>query len=426
MKTNIVNIRMSIKKPRGTRDFSPREMEGRDYIENSIIKIFESYNYRKILTPTFEYAELFRVKSGEEIQEHMYVFEDKSGRILCLRPEATASVCRMFAEELRGYKLPLKLYYSCPMFRYERPQKGRYREFWHLGIELIGPRGPESDAEVISIANNALERIGLRFRLEIGHMGIIRALMHDLGIDEKIQDTLIAAIDKGEIKKLKTLVGGRTLLDLIEISGDNAIEMAENLLKEYKNAGKALGELKDVLRWLDSTNVAYDVNLGIARGLEYYTGTVFEIRVSGLGAQDQICGGGRYDNLIELFSGLSVPAVGFAFGFDRVMNAIELQGIEIPEKTTDVVIAPVNETVREEALKIASLLREDANVDMDLMDRKLERILKHAADIKVKYAVIVGPEDLKRGEVTVRDMKTGEQRKIKIENLRNEMLKIDR
>ena len=416
---------MEIKKPRGTRDFSPLEMEKRDYVEDSMIGVLKSYNYRKILIPTFEHAELFQLKSGEEIQEHMYVFRDKSGRTLCLRPEATASVCRMFAEELRGKRLPLKLYYSCPMFRYERPQKGRYREFWHLGIELIGPKSPESDAEVITIAYNSLKKLGLKFQVEIGHLGILRGLMDDLGMDEKIQDRVIASIDKGDTENLRKLVDKQILFDLIETKGDmDVIERAEKLLGEYKKAKKALNELKGVLKWLKLMDVEYKINLGIARGLEYYTGTVFEIRVSGLGAQNQICGGGRYDDLIELFSGLKVPAVGFAFGFDRVMSAIDLQGIEIPRKATDVIIAPVNDTVKEDAVKIASQLRDELNVDVDLMNRKLEKILRYAGDIKARYTIIVGPEDLKKREVTIRDMKSGKQKRVSIENLKKEMIKI--
>ncbi|OYT41127.1 MAG: hypothetical protein B6U86_03100 [Candidatus Altiarchaeales archaeon ex4484_43] len=414
----------TIKKPRGTRDFPPREMEKRDYVEDSIIEVIESYNYRKILIPTFEHAELFQLKSGEEIEEHMYVFEDKSGRRLSLRPEATASVCRMFAEELRGSRLPLKLYYSCPMFRYERPQRGRYREFWQLGIELIGPKGPESDAEIIAIAYEALKKLGLKFQLEIGHLGILRGLMDDLSIDEKIQNRVIASIDKGDVESLKKLIDKQILFDLIEIKGDKSIiERAGKLLNKYPEAREALNELRGVLHWLDLMDVEYKIDLGIVRGLEYYTGTVFEIRVSELGAQNQICGGGRYDDLIELFSEVKVPAVGFAFGFDRIMNAMDLQEIKIPRKVTDVVIAPVSDTVREEAVKIASRLRDELSVDIDLMNRKLEKILKYAGDIGARYTIIVGPEDLKKREVTVRNMESGKQKKVRIENLRGEMIK---
>ncbi len=404
---------MNIKKPRGTRDFSPAEMEKRDYVEDSIVGVLEGYNYRKILIPLFEHVELFQLKSGEEIQGHMYVFEDKSGRRLCLRPEATASVCRMFAEELRDSRLPLKLYYSCSMYRYERPQRGRYREFWQTGVELIGPKSPESDAEVIMEACNSLEKLGLKFRLEVGHLGILRGLMSDLGVDEKIQGSIIAGIDKGDVDQLRDLIDDPVLFDLIGIRGDaNIVGRTERLLGEYHTAVKALEELKKILRWLDLMGIVYEINLGIARGLEYYTGMVFEIRVSGLGAQNQICGGGRYDDLIELFSGLRVPAVGFAFGFDRVVNAMESQGIKFPVRAVDVVVAPVNDAVREDAFKIASKLRGEFNVDVDLMNRKLDKALEYAGYIGARYALIIGPRDLERGEVTVRDLKSGKQERV--------------
>ncbi len=418
---------MNIKKPRGTRDFPPSELAAREYIKSTLSQVFEAYNYQRIQTPTFEHAELFQLKSGEEIEEHMYVFEDKSSRKLCLRPEATASVCRMFSEELRSIRLPLKLYYYGPMFRYERPQKGRYREFWQIGMELIGPQSPESDAETILLAYDSLTKLGLTFTLEIGHMGIIRGLMSDLKIDENIQNKVIACIDKGDISQLEQLVDNPVIHDLIKLKGSvNVITQADNILNEYKTAKTAFNELKEVLEWLDNMGTEYCLNLGIARGLEYYTGTVFEIQIPKLGAQSQICGGGRYDNLIELFSGLKIPAVGFAFGFDRIMNAIKLQGIKIPEKRADLVAAPVNNAMRQHTLKIISPLRDTFIVDFDVMNRKLDKILKYAGDIQAKYVLIVGPEDLKDNQVTLRNMGDGKQEKIKITDLENRLTKLCR
>lgn len=416
---------MKVKKPRGTRDFPPDEMEERGYVEGSIVTVFESHNYRRIQTPTFELAELFQLKSGEEIEEHMYVFEDKSERRLCLRPEATASVCRMYSEELRDSRLPLKLYYHCPMFRYERPQKGRYREFWHLGVELIGSKGSEADAEVISLAYNSLKKLGLDFTLEVGHIGVLRGLMDDLAIKEELQDRVITCIDKGETEKLGDLVENKALLDLIRLKGTTGIiQKADELLQEHKKAKEALSELKEVLEWLNFMKIKYVVNLGIARGLEYYTGMVFEVRVPGLGAQNQVCGGGRYDNLIKLFSGLEVPAVGFAFGFDRVINALRFQGISIPKKRVDVVVAPVNPSMRKAALEIASILREGLIVDVDVMNRKLDKILKYAGDINARYVLIVGPEDLTEEKTTLRDLDTGKQEKIVIKGLKNKLMEL--
>ncbi len=407
-----------IEKPRGTRDFFPEEMQKRDYVEDIISTIFGNYNYRRILMPTFENAELFKLKSGEEIKEHMFVFKDKSNRELCLRPEATASVCRMFSNRLQMMQRPLKLYYSCPMFRYEEPQKGRYREFWQIGIELIGAESPESDAEAIAIASECLKRLGLKSKLEINHLGILREFLSDLNVEGENQDRALALIDRKNFEELGKILDNKNFLELIKLNGGKDIlETAGSLLKEYSGTMKALNELRDILLWLDAIGVEYTINLGIARGLEYYTGAVFEIRVPELGAQNQICGGGRYDELIGLLSGVKTPAVGFAFGFDRVMNAIELQQIKIPEKRTDIVVAPASTDVRIDAAKIASKLREKFIVDFDLMGRKLGKILEYAGNIEARYVVIIGPEDLKDNNVTIRNMKTGEQKKVKVEEV---------
>ncbi len=413
---------MDVKKPRGTRDFSPDEMHARNYVREQMESVFLRYGYREVLFPTIEHSELFTTKSGEEISEHMYVFKDKGDRNICLRPEATASVCRMFAESLRDKKKPLKLYYYAPMFRYERPQKGRYREFWHLGVELLGAGGPESDAEVINMACRSLDIFGLDYTLEVGHLGILRGLMDDVGVDAKKQDKVIFLLDKGDIKELKKIVDDKTLLNLVNLSGSDALEKAGKLLENHKKAADSLGELESVLNLLDVKG-KIKINLGVARGLEYYSGMVFEIRVEGLGAENQVCGGGRYDNLVGLFGGPSTPAVGFAFGFDRVMDALELKGLDVPRYSVDVLLAPVNSEVKNRALEIASLLREHYVVDVDLLDRKLGKILDYGREINARYAVIVGPEDLKRDEITLRDMISGEQTKVKIKALIKEVSK---
>ena len=409
---------MKIEKPKGTRDFAPEEMEARKYIEREIAGMFTRYGFRQIRTPSFEHVELFEKKSGEEISTHMYAFEDKKGRMMCLRPEETASVCRMYAETLRTKQKPLKLYYFDPMFRYEEPQKGRYREFWQMGLELIGPSGPESDAEVISVAYESLKKIGVQNVLEIGHLGVLKGFLEDRNVPEADQRKILACIDKNDIEGLRKLSVEKALYELIGLKGGKEVlAKAEKHLKNCERSMKSLTELRNIIDTLDFLGIEYLINLGIARGLEYYTGMVFEIRVAGLGAQNQICGGGRYDNLIELFSGLSVPAVGFAYGFDRVVEAAQLQKIETPARTIDAVIAPASPEMKKEAFKIAAALRKDYVVDYDLMDRKLGKILEYAAEAKARYVIIVGAKDLALGQVTLRDMTTGEQKIIKIEEI---------
>jgi histidyl-tRNA synthetase len=409
---------MKIEKPRGTRDFSIEEMSERDYVENTVAGVFKAYGYGKIKTPTFEHMDLFTLRSGDEISTHMYAFEDKKSRKMCLRPEETASVCRMFSETLRTLPKPLKLYYFDSMFRYEEPQKGRYREFWQLGLELIGPKGPESDAEVISVAFDSLKKLDCTFRLEIGHLGIVKGLLADKNIPEDIQRKVISCIDKNDSEGLRKLTDEKTLFDLIALKGGKeTIAKAEETLQDSKKAIAALSELKEILGYLDAAGVEYTLNLGVARGLEYYTGMVFEIRVPDLGAQSQICGGGRYDNLIELFSGMSVPAVGFAFGFDRVTEALEMQGKKKTEKRQMIIVAPVSPDMKKEAVRIASDLRKTHNVEYDLMDRKLGKILEYAGEKGASHVVIVGKKDHAGGMVTVRDMTSGEQKTVKIKEI---------
>ena len=409
---------MKIKRPRGTRDFTPEEMQKRNFVKCKIEEIYKKFNYSEIKIPTYEHLELFNLKSGDDIRDAMYVFRDKKDRELVLRPEATASVCRMFANDLRNMQKPLKFYYFDPMFRYERPQKGRYREFFQSGIELIGPKSPESDAEVITVAYKALKNLNLNFELEIGHLGILRGLLNDLGIDEGCQDELINVIDKKDVARLENLVEHAVILDILEMNGSKEIiEKAEILLKDYPAAISALSELKEILLMLDISGVEYVIDLGVARGLEYYTGMVFEMRVHDLGAQCQIAGGGRYDKLIELFDGPKTPAVGFAFGFDRVMDACEIQGAEIPASDVDFVVTAVDHSVLKIALKIAGNLRENFVTEFDLMNRKIGKVLDHADSINAKFVVIVGPREIREGKVSIRDMKTKEQKTIGIDEL---------
>ena len=413
---------MKIERPRGTRDFTPEEMQKRNFIRNKIEEVYRKFNYTEIAVPTFEHIELFDLKSGNDIRESMYVFRDKGDRELCLRPEATASVCRMFANDMRTAQKPLKFYYYAPMFRYERPQKGRYREFWQSGIELIGSKSCESDAEVITAAYTALKNLNLEFELEIGHLGVLRGLLNNLCISGEKQDELLNAVDKRDVTRLENLVEHTVIFDILELKGSKKgskeiLSKAENLLNDYPDALLALSELKEILIMLDIMGVDYVIDLGVARGLEYYTGVVFEMRVQSLGAQCQIAGGGRYDKLIGLFDGPPTPAVGFAFGFDRVMDAIEAQNIEIPENKVDFVIAVVDHSVRKNALKIASKLREKFIVDFDLMDRKMGKVIEYADRINAKFVIVIGPREIAENKVSIRDMKTKEQKTININEI---------
>ncbi|MDD5112021.1 MAG: histidine--tRNA ligase, partial [Candidatus Altiarchaeota archaeon] len=395
------------------------EMRKRQHAEAVLRQVAARFNYGEVLFPAFEHTSLFQKKSGEEIAGHMYVFEDKGGRSMCLRPEATASVARMYGTALRGRQKPVKVFYFAPMYRYEEPQKNRYREFWQFGFELIGARSAESDAETITLAVECLRKLGIEHTLEISHLGILRGLLAELGLADAAQDHAIACLDRKNYDELKKTIDSDALLKLIELKGENALEDAEKILAGHQKPLESLKELKETAALLDAAKISYSINLGMARGLAYYTGMILEIRVPSLGAQSQICGGGRYDNLIKLFTGLDEPAVGFAFGFDRVLDALESQGAKMPSEEGMVIVAAAGEDARTKAFGIANMLRQDTalRIELDLMNRKLSRILEYAAAAGAKYVVIAGSKELSKGMVVLKDIQQKEQKEVRLEEL---------
>ncbi len=420
---------MDIQRPRGTRDFLFKEMKERKSVENAMKLIFETYGYSEIKTPIFEELSLFTTKSGEGIKDQIYHFQDKGGRDLALRPELTAPVARMYIKELQKSPKPVKMYYFGSCFRYERPQAGRWRQFWQFGCELIGGKSPDSEAEVISMAAHCLEVLGLEdFEIHIGNLGILRNILNDANILDELQDQVMGIIDKGEVDELESLLekididhNSRILLmKLIGMKGNSSIiNEVETLINCNEHACNALCELADLLKSLDAFGFSnYVVDLGIARGLDYYTGTVFEIYVHGLGAQKQISGGGTY-NLIEVFGGENVESTGFAFGFDRVMDALKKQKTPIEtEGSVKVFVAPIKGDLKFDAFAIAQTLRKNGiATDVDLVGKKLKKILSYADTMGINYVVLVGARDLKEGKVTVKDMAIGEQEMVELENI---------
>lgn len=420
---------MEIQRPRGTRDFLFDEMKERKSVENTMRRVFENYGYNEIKTPIFEELSLFTTKSGEGIKDQIYHFQDKGGRDLALRPELTAPVARMYIKEMQKTPKPIKMYYSGSCFRYERPQKGRWRQFWQFGCELIGGKSPGSEAEVISMAAHCLDELGLEdFEIHIGNLGILRNILNDANIKGELQDKVMGVIDKGAVEELENLLeeikadkdSRDLLLKLIGMKGGSSVvKDVEKLINCNEHACNALFELENLLESLDAFGFSnYVVNLGIARGLDYYTGTVFEIYVQGLGAQKQISGGGTY-NLIEVFGGENVESTGFAFGFDRVMDALNKQGTSIKTSgSIDVFVAPITDDLKLEAFDIAQKLRwSNISTDVDLVGRKLKKIMSHADRTGIKYVVLVGARDLKEGIVTVKEMKSGEQESVEIDSI---------
>jgi histidyl-tRNA synthetase len=420
---------MDIQRPRGTRDFLFNEMKERKSVESTMRLIFETYGYGEVKTPIFEELSLFTTKSGEGIKDQIYHFQDKGGRDLALRPELTAPVARMYIKELQKSPKPVKMYYFGSCFRYERPQAGRWRQFWQFGCELIGGKSPSSEAEVISMAAHCLDELGLEdFEIHIGNLGILRNILNDANIKGEVQDQVMGVIDKGDVEELGSLLedievddnSRELLLKLIGMKGNiSIVKEVEALINCNKHACNALCELEELLESLDAFGFSnYVVNLGIARGLDYYTGTVFEIYVPGLGAQKQISGGGTY-NLIEVFGGENVESTGFAFGFDRVMDALKKQEKPIETKlSVEVFVAPIKDDLKLDAFGIAQKLRKNGiATEVDLVGKKLKKILSYADNMGINYVVLVGARDLKEGKVTVKDMNSGEQEMVELGNI---------
>jgi histidyl-tRNA synthetase len=417
---------MRIERARGTRDFLPAEMRKRRIMEERMRDIAEKWGYEEIRTPTFERSELFTLKSGEGILKEMYEFEDKGGRHLALRPELTAPVIRMYVNELKMAPKPTKVYYFDNCFRYEEPQRARYREFWHFGAEIIGSNRPEAQAEIIALTFHILNSLGIKAELHVGHVGLIREVLRAANVGEDKINKVMRLIDKGEreevIAFMREMGAKEELIDdliyLIDLKGKEALKEVRDR-KIIASDSDALTELEMLLEILDYYDVVYTLNLGIARGLDYYTGMVFEIyEAEGkLGAQNQICGGGSY-RLAALFGGDDTPSTGFAFGFDRLAEIFTPETKELKRK--EVVVVPIkekngNQDVIKEAIKIASKLREFFPTHIDVMSRSLSAQLSYANAINASFAVFVGKNEIKEDKVTLRNLDTGEQEKMGVE-----------
>jgi histidyl-tRNA synthetase len=404
---------MTVNRPRGTRDFLPADTARRKYVENVMRNVARNWGYSEIITPTFEHLDLFTLKSGEGIIGELYNFTDKGGRDMTLRPELTAPVMRLYVNELQSFPKPLKLFYFENCFRYERPQKGRFREFWQFGVELIGSGKPDSDAEVIALADALLKAVGVRGYMKLGNLAVIRTLLR--GLEPEIISKVMRLVDKKEYASLEALVeeiGAEEqlksdLFKLIKLEGRYILPDVKEIVGNIPE----LVSFEKTLKLLDAYGVDYSLDFGIARGLDYYTGMVFEVYAEGLGAQKQVCGGGSYQ-LIQLFGGGDVPSTGFGIGFDRIMEICPL--VEPASKNIVIISKPETHL---EAVKLTTELRKYLPVHVDLMERNFKTQLSFANTINANYAVIVGEKELEAGKLTLRDMVSGEQELLTLEEI---------
>lgn len=427
-------MKVRLEKVKGTRDLLPEEMEKRRWVFERIREVFERYNFHEVLTPTFEYTTLFQLRSGEEVVEQLYAFDDKGKRNISLRPDMTSSVARLYVNSFQNAPKPVKWYYIANMFRYEEPQSGRYREFWQAGVELLGSGSVEADAEVIALFVESYLATGLKdFTVNVGDRVLLDEFARMLGVEDDVG--LMRLIDKKDKLSREEFTaalrdfgldddGVEKVLSLIGIKGkpDDVLPKAEELFTG-KKAEEEIRRLYDLIDLLEAYGVREKVliDLGIARGFDYYTSIVFEaIAPNDLGI-GSVGGGGRYDNLIEVFGGKPTPATGFAIGIERLIPILEWKGlIPEPKLRPEVYVIPIGkeQELRKAAIRVVSSFRRAGiKADHELTGRKLRKALDYAGRLGVPYVVLIGKRDLAEGKVTVRDMESGEQRSVELDKV---------
>ncbi|MEW6192597.1 MAG: histidine--tRNA ligase [Bacillota bacterium] len=403
---------MMVRKPRGVADILPGEVERWQRLEEIIRELTRVYGYQEIRTPVFEFTELFQRGVGEEteiVAKEMYTFLDRRGRSLSLRPEGTAPVVRAFIEnQLHTWPQPVKLYYVGPMFRYDRPQAGRWRQFHQFGAEVFGSADPALDVEVIALLMDFYARAGLQeLILELNSVGC-----------PDCRGGLVAALQTHFASRRKDLCRNcrerleRNPLRLLDCKEENCRSlMTEAPVPLDFLCATCVARFTAVQGGLAAQGIRYVVNPRLVRGLDYYTGTAFEVLVPGIGAQSAIGGGGRYDNLVETCGGPPVPGVGFAVGMERTLLALELKGVSLSQAPQlEVFVAAAGEGVEEKIPVVLRRLREAGiAADRDYSSRGLKGQLKQAHRRGAKQVVILGEEELDRGNVAVRMMDTGMQ-----------------
>jgi len=401
---------------RGFRELSPEDFAAKLRVIETSRALFRLYGYEEMEIPTVEPAALIELKSGEEIRHRMFRFRDLGGRDVVLRPEGTPSVARYVAFKLKGKPLPVRLSYVANMFRYDEPQRGRFREFTHVGCELFGSASLLADMEVLDIALTLLSKLGFSdFTVKIGHQGAVRAVLDKFGITGAHQDAVLGMIDRGERQKLAKSLGrtrsglGHMMKDMAEIKGkeiEPTLCRAKNMLREIPKALQSLEELRELVSFANEiAKGRIMVDLGFARGIEYYTGMIFEVSVKGFNLA--VAGGGRYDGLCSLL-GADVPAVGMALGVDRLVMGDEFERAEQVSPYATVII--LDSGSQKYGLRVLKELREGGiPATFDLSTGSLSSRMERVADRRSKFAVIVGQREVAEGKVTVKDMTTGTQ-----------------
>ena len=409
--------------PKGTKDVLPSEVYKWHYVEEAFADICRRYGFREIRTPVFEHTELFKRGVGDTtdiVQKEMYTWE-QAKRSLSLRPEGTAPVVRSLVEhKLYADTQPSKFYYDIACFRYERPQSGRQRAFHQFGVEIFGTDNMMADAEIISLARDFLDEMGISdIKLHINSIGCpkcreeYKKVLKDW-LAPKYDGLCDTCKDRYERNPIR-------ILDCKVPEDKEAVEGAPKMIDHLcDECRQAFDELQDDLT---AMGIEFEIDPGIVRGLDYYTKTAFEFISTKLGAQNTVCGGGRYDHLSETLGGPPIPGVGFGLGIERLLLTMEESGIEIPEpEGADAFIAYVGDDAKKKALELTSVLRRKGlAIAMDPMGRNMKGQFKYADRLNAAYTIVIGEDELAAGEVTLKNMESGEQTKVAFEDLESRL-----
>lgn len=403
---------------KGTKDVLPKDVHKNQYIEATALDVASKFGYKEIRTPVFEHTELFQRGVGDTtdvVQKEMYTFDDKGGRSITLRPEGTAGAVRSFLENgLCNEALPQKVCYLTSCYRYEKPQAGRLREFHQFGVECFGTASPLADAEIIALAKSIFDTLGVRdLSLEINSIGCpkCRAEYHKAlkeyfaSRKDELCDTCKGRLDRNPMRILDCKS------PICHEIAQGAPVVIDYLCDECKE------HFEKVQKYLDAQNIEYKINPQIVRGLDYYTKTVFEFVSNSIGAQGTVCGGGRYDGLVEELGGQHTASLGFAMGLERLMLLMEAQGCEFPQsEKPDLFIVALGEKATLKAIEIAKDMREEGfSALLDLNQRSVRAQMKYADKLGAKFNVVIGDNEVENKIAKLKNMQTGEETEINLD-----------
>lgn len=413
-----------IKIPRGTQDILPEDSKKWRYIENQLDELMTFYNYKEIRTPIFESTDLFARGVGDStdvVQKEMYTFKDKGDRSITLRPEGTAAVVRSYIEhKMQGNpNQPIKLYYNGPMFRYERKQKGRYRQFNQFGVEAIGAENPSVDAEVLAMVMHIYQSFGLK------HLKLVINSVGDMASRKEYNEALVKHFEPVIHEfcsdcQSRLHTNPMRILDCKVDRDKEAIKTAPRITDFLNEESKAYYE--QVKAYLDDLGIPYIEDPNLVRGLDYYTHTAFELMMDNPnydGAITTLCGGGRYNGLLELLDGPSETGIGFALSIERLLLALEEEGIELDiEENLDLFIVTMGDQADRYAVKLLNHLRHNGiKADTDYLQRKIKGQMKQADRLGAKFTIVIGDQELENNKIDVKNMTTGESETIELDAL---------